>query len=267
MKRQLVAVGIVVLIIGSVGVYLFLFPMGSSFHYEKTGTADNVEYRVGVRNIRDCEINVSFVDDNDLLYSLDIEMYGFSSSTVFYLYEDATSVLLNYYTGPSRAEWTGEETRIKSLSIALGTGKAYNIIMAGTNLTASITYSNGALIGQSTYLHYLAVESSAVFTYDGYDVDVTTLEVDNDPVRLDANLGGQGDFRLTSAVVDIDLPYFYFGDVDIVADDITVSASGWNKSAVVDSYSTEDVDGIPPEVFVDIFSSEFNATLVRSMTP
>jgi hypothetical protein len=267
MKRQLVAVGILVLIIGSVGVYLFLFPMGSSFHYENTGTADNAEYRVGVRNIRDCEINVSFVDDDDLLYSFDIEMYGFSSSTAFYLYEDATSVLLNYYTGPSRAEWTGEETRIKSLNIILGTGKAYNIILAGTNLTTSVTYSNNALIGQSTYLHYLAVESSAVFIYDGYDVDVTTLGLENDPVRLDANLGGQGDYTLASATIDIDLPYFYFGDVDIIADDITVSASGWNKSEVVESYSTEFVDGIPPEIFVDIFSSDFSATLVKSITP
>ncbi|MHA2603505.1 MAG: hypothetical protein AM324_015400 [Candidatus Thorarchaeota archaeon SMTZ1-83] len=267
MKRQLVAVGIVLLVIGSVGVYLFLFPMGTSFHYEKAGTADNAEYRVGVRNIRDCEINVSFVDDSDLLYSLDIEMYGFSSSTAFYIYEDDTSVLLNYYTGPAQTEWTGDETRIKSLDIVLGIGKAYNIILAGINLTASITYSNGALIGQSTYLHYLAVESSTVFVYDGYDVDVTTLGLEDDPVRLDANLGGQGEYTLTSAMIDIDLPYFYFGDVDIVADDVAVSASGWNKSEVVDSWSTEYVDGIPPEVFVDIFSSDFSATLVKSITP
>ncbi len=267
MKRQLVAVGIVVLIIGSVGVYLYLFPMGTSFHYEKTDTVDNEEYRVGVRNIRNCRINVSFVDDGNLLYSFDIEMYGFSSSTAYNIYEDDTSVLLNYYTGPARTEWTGEETRIKSLKILLGSGKAYNVILGGTNLTASITYSNGALIGQSTYLHYLAVDSSAVFIYDGYDVDVTTLGLQNDPVRLDSNLGGQGDYTLKSAMIDIDLPYFYYGDIDIVADDITVSASGWNKSALVDSYSTEYVDGIPAEVFVDIFSSEFNATLVKSMTP
>lgn len=267
MKRQLVAIGIVVLIMGSVGVYLYLFPMGTSFHYEKTDTADNAEYRVGVRNIRDCRINVSFVDDGNLLYSFDIEMYGFSSSTAYYIYEDDTSVLLNYYTGPARTEWTGEETRIKSLNFLLGSGKAYNIILGGTNLTASITYSNGALIGQTTYLHYLAVESSAVFIYDGYDVDVTTLGFEDDPVRLDANLGGQGEYTLVSAVVDIDLPYFYFGDVDIVSEDVTVSASGWTWSEVVDSYFTEDVDGIPPEVFVDTFSSEFTATLVKSMTP
>ncbi|MHA2323522.1 MAG: hypothetical protein ACXACG_17980, partial [Candidatus Thorarchaeota archaeon] len=101
MNQRLVAVGLVVVIVFSVSAYFIIFPTTTSFQYQRDSTADNQDYIVGIYNIRDCEVNVSFTNDSTLLYSMNIEMYGSVSSTVFYLHEDSYRSLLNYYEGSS----------------------------------------------------------------------------------------------------------------------------------------------------------------------
>ena len=268
MDKKLVAFALV-LVLCSVGFYLLLFPVGTSFRFAKNSPADNEAYLIGVKNIQDCVITVSFVNDSNLLYDIDIEMYGFSSITVFYLYEDEYSTLLNYYTGPNRAEWTADEVRVKSLAIVLGTGKAYNIAIAGINLTTSFTYENGALIGQDSYVSYYPDGGSADITYNGSDVDSSTLAEYLAPTRIEFNFGtgGAGGLALDSTLVDVDLPYFSYGDVDINADTIEIVTEGWEKATQVDSYYTLPVDGFPPRFFLDIFSSSVDANLFKPINP
>jgi len=270
--RRIIAVIITVLIVGSLGVYFFMFPFGASFHYQKSSTADNTVYLVGVRNIRDCEVTVSFANDSSLLYSIDIEMYGFVSSTVFYIYEDAISTRINYYDGPSQALWSGDEVHVKKMDILLGTGKAYNIEIWGTNLTASVIYSNGALIGRDSYVQFRSDNGTMTFSYDGSDVDDETIGEPLNPTRLTADFGVENYavLQLSYVEIDVDLPYFYYGDADFNMDTLDVTLSGWSRGPVpeVESYYTDDVEGTgyPPRFYIDVFSSEIVANLVKATT-
>ncbi|MHA1943598.1 MAG: hypothetical protein ACW96M_04290 [Candidatus Thorarchaeota archaeon] len=273
MNRRIIAGVVTALIIGSVGAYLLVFPLGTSFHYQKVTTADNAVYLVGVKNIRECEVTVSFTNDSSLLYSIDIEMYGLASSTVFYIYEDEVSTLINFYDGPSRTDWSGEEVRVKKLDIVLGTGKAYNVQIWGTNLTTTVTYSNGALIGQDSYVRYRADNGTMTFSYDGSAVDDETLGDPLTPTRLTADLGREAytGYQLAYVEVDVDLPYFYYGDADFITETLDVTYSGWTRGPIpeVESYFTDDVEGegFPPRLYLDIFSSEIVADLMKAITP
>jgi hypothetical protein len=243
--------------------------MGTSFHYERRiSDPDNGIYTIGVDNIQDCRLNISFVDDPNLLYSIDVEMYGFESSSSFYVYdwEGTIRTDFNYYVRPGRTDWVGEPTRIKSMDVVLGTGKAYNIYIAGVNLTAYVTYSNGALIAPHGYFRYIAPDSTVLFIYDGYSVDDSTLEEEADSVRLDVDLGSEDSAgqRLRTVILDVNLPYLYFGDADLLSPSLSVNLEGWVQGALVSSFFTNDVDGFPPEFFVDVYSQVIEANLVKA---
>ncbi|MHA2149808.1 MAG: hypothetical protein ACXAAN_14255 [Candidatus Thorarchaeota archaeon] len=257
MNQRLVAVGLVVVIVFSVSAYFIIFPTTTSFQYQRDSTADNQDYIVGIYNIRDCEVNVSFT----------------VSSTVFYLHEDSYRSLLNYYEGSSLTAWSREEVRVKKLDLVLGTGKAYKIAVWGTNLTTTVTYSNGALIGQDSYFQYRSDNGSIFVEFNGDEVDDSTLGSSSDPVRHDFDLGRQDfdDLQLTYAELDIDLPYFYYGDLDVIAAIIDVSITGWSRGPMpeVFSYYTNYVqgEGDPPNVYIDVFSVEVVADLVKATSP
>jgi hypothetical protein len=142
--------------------------------------------------------------------------------------------------------------RVKSLKILLGTGKAYNIAIAGTNLTGLFAYSNGALIGHDSYLSFYATSGSAYFAYNGSDVDDHTLAETLTRTRLEINLGIEvySNYHLSNVHADVVLPYLYFGDVDINADTIIIDTEGWEKSITADSYYTPPVDDSAPRFFL-----------------
>jgi hypothetical protein len=270
MDRRIVAVGLVIIIVISIGAYLIISPIGSSFHYQKMSTADNGEYFVGVYNIRDCEVSVSFTNDTSLLYSMTIEMYESTSSSVFYFFEDSQRTLLNYYESSSLAMWSKEEVPVKKLDLVLGIGKAYKIDLSGTNLTATVIYSNGALIGQDSYFQFFSDNGSIYAEFIGDEIDDSSLGSSSDPVRFDFKLGRSriGSYDLAYTEVNITLPYFYYGDLDVNADIIDVSASGWNRSPVEEVFSwfTYDVEGEgnPPNIYIDAFGIEVVANLVKA---
>jgi hypothetical protein len=265
MKRKYVLIPILLIIL-PVGVYSLIFPMGTSFHFEKSGNVEKLIFLVDVRNVKDCNVSFSFADDTDLLYSLDIEMYSFVSSSSFYVYDTDSSVHVNTYARPGRSEWTGGDLRVKKIDFKLGIGCAYSILVVGTNLTTSFTYSNGALIGQDSAIHCYAVNSSVSFKYDGYDVDTTTYEKEQNPVRLSVKLGDvdETQYLLNQAILNIDLPNLYNGRINVDADSISQSMSGWY---IVDehSYYTDEVDGYPPELFMDISSTDVSLNLMKSI--
>ncbi len=273
MNRRLLALLIIicVLLVGGIGAYFAVFPLGTSFHYErKISEPDNGTFTLGIDNIKDCELNISFVNNPQLLYTIDIAMYEFSSSSSFYLYnwEGSSRMEFNYYMRPGRTDWSGEPTRIKSMDIVLGTGKAYNIYIAGTNLTAHVNYSNGALIASHGYFRYIAPNSRISFAYDGYTVDDSTLESYENPVRLDIDLGSEDSAgqRLQSVTLEVDLPYLYFGDADLLTESLSITMGGWVQGALTSSFYTEDVEGNPPEFFIDVYSEEITANLVKAVS-
>lgn len=273
MDRRLAAAGLIVIIVFSISAYFIIFPTNTNFTYQKSATPDYDDYVVGIYNIRDCQVSVSFTNDTTLLYSMNIKMYEPTSKTIFYLYEDSYRTLLNYYESSSLTEWSRNEVRAKKLDLVLGTGKAYNIAVWGTNLTTTVAYTNGALIGQESYFQVRSENGSVFVEFDGNEVDDSTLGSSSDPVRLDFDLGQWSifDYQLTHTELDINLPYFYYGDLDVGAEIIDVAMTGWNRSPVpeVFSYFTSYVEGEgdPPSVYIDVCSLEVIANLVKASSP
>ena len=260
---------IIVIIAVSVTGILFLLPR-TTILYHKTTAADNADYKVGIYNVRDCEINVSFTDDPTLLYTMTLETYGASN---FYLFEDSYQTLLNYYNGPNLVRWNQEEIRAKSIDLRLGTGKAYKLDIWGTRLNVTIDYANGALIGLESFVWVHSDNGTVVVNYDGADVDDSTLGNSTYPARIDFDLGIQhpSSYDLVYAELNINLPYFYYGDLDLNAETFDVTMSGWNRTdnPEIESYFTDNVvgEGDPPNCYIDVYAVDVVANLYKDTTP
>ena len=269
MDKRLIA-GVTIVVIGvSITGGLFLFPR-TTVQYHKTSTADNVEYLVGIYNVRDSDVNVSFTDDSTLLYTMTIETYGPSN---FYLHEDSYRTLLNYYQGPSLVAWSGDEVRVKSVDLVLSTRKAYKLNIWGTRLNVTIDYADGALIGQESFVWVHSDNGTVVVNYNGAEVDDSTLGDSSDPVRIDFDLGTQHlmGYDLAYAELNINLPYFYYGNLDINSETWDVTMTGWNRTLNpdIESYFTDNVEGEgnPPNCYIDVMAVEVVANLIRALTP
>ena len=268
LDKRLIA-GIVIVVIGvSITGVLFLLPR-TTVQYHKTTTADYADYKVGIYNVRDCDINVSFTDDPTLLYTMTIETDGSSN---FYLHEDSYQTLLNYYQA-SGVQWSGDEVSVKNIDLVLGTGKVYKIDIWGTQLNVTFNYGNGAIIGENSFVWLHSDNGTVVVNYDGAEVDDSTLEGSADFIRIDFDLGTQHlmDYDLLYAELNINLPYFYYGDLDINAETWDVTMTGWNITIheVANSYFTDDIEGegSPPNCYIDVFAVDVVANLFKDLAP
>jgi hypothetical protein len=113
-----------------------------------------------------------------------------------------------------------------------------------------------------------------VLNYDGAEVDDHTLGDSSDPVRIDFDLGTQhfaSDYDLVYAEFNIDLPYFYYGDLDVNSDTLNVTMSGWNRTddGISESYFTDHIEGegFPPNIYIDIFAVHVEANLLKDLSP
>ena len=160
MNRKLVAVGVVsILAIAGVSIVLVLNPYGTDFHLEERfpiWTVDSACIQLEMYNLRDCCLNISFVNDTSLMYRIDIQLgsaafrnsaFAFQSQYVSY---ELWQVYLNAWMP------------MRSVNIVLGTGKPYDLRIGGTNLTSTVVYSNGSLL---TKVYNNGVADKTEFSY------------------------------------------------------------------------------------------------------
>jgi hypothetical protein len=155
--------------------------------------------------------------------------------------------------------------------LVLGTGKVYKIDIWGTRLNVTIDYGDGAIIGYESFVWVHSDNGTVVVNYDGAEVDDTTLADGSDDIRIDFDIGTQhlSGYDLVYAEFNIDLPYFYYGDLDINAETFNVTMSGWSHTLnpVVESYFTDEVEGDPPNCYIDVFAVDVVANLMKATTP
>ena len=162
---------------------------------------------------------------------------------------------------------------VKRIDLLLGTGKAYKLDFWGTRLNVTFNYGNGALIGTESFVWVHSDNGTVVVNYNGAEVDDSTLGANANIVRIDFDLGTQhlSGYDLLYAELNIDLPYFYYGDLDINAETWDVTMSGWNRTdnPIVESYFTDDVEGegYPPNCYIDVFAVDVVANLVKALSP
>ncbi len=165
MNRKAVAVVLTLIIVGA-GITLILFPPTSdTFHFESEYPEGDIDpVQLWLTDIRDCSLNVSFVDDPDLLYKIDVELYGSHPAS------SAFELSINDYrvhSGWVEVRFEGIQ-RIKSLHVVLGSGVPYEIVVpSSSDMNATFVYGNNA-VGSDASLFYSATGSilSLIFTED-----------------------------------------------------------------------------------------------------
>lgn len=176
MNRGVIAVVFVLILVGA-SISLLLLPRSSdTYHFERDfPEGDYTSVSVDLRDIQDCVLNVSFIDDPDLLFILDFQLYDSApAASVFDL------SVSDYGEGSTLLEVQFEaKERIRSLQLVLGSSVPYEIGVLGSNVNATLIYGNNA-IGSDASLAYIATGSfvSLTFTEDmvfsetGMDVNI-----------------------------------------------------------------------------------------------
>lgn len=184
-ERQKKGVIVVVILAAAVGVGTFmLFVPRMHEHYEAQHD-DQSSFFISVGG-DDMTINISFVNDSLLLYSIDVEKYP-----------DTTGYSYEVMHGGSRVEFGAD--RLKQVTVVFGTAVPYAFGIAGENVTAYVTYDNGAIIdGQECdFNHQGSVNYGTMhFTF-------------TENVTVRAGMGIQiGAYQQTDgyAYLDVDLP-------------------------------------------------------------
>jgi len=188
-KKKAVAYIIVVVII-AVGVANNAANTIRTYHYEeKLPSNDTKNTRFTITGVEDANITVSFVDEPGLWYRIDITHYTSVK-------HHAVAAVTKPSFLPLRVHLTSV-TRIKTISLVLGTDVAHNIYISGANLNAEVKVDNGAKISgsrcrfHSTGVFKLILGENVNFTSEGMDLvvgDGFLLPEPPERVVLDINL-------------------------------------------------------------------------------
>jgi len=166
MNRKTVAVVLSLIVVGA-GTALILFPPSSdSFHFEaEFPEGDYTRVSLWLTDISDCTLNVSFTDDRELLYDLDVELYESHPETTAF---DLTVSDFGENSHLLEVRFEGK-LGIKSLHIVLGSGVPYEIIVPSScsDMNATFIYGNNA-VGSDASLFYSATGSfvNLIYTED-----------------------------------------------------------------------------------------------------
>jgi hypothetical protein len=189
----------------------------TSFHIEEQVPNDFTYFTLFFNDLEDTNLSISFVDDNSLLYSIDIALYEPMSQG------SAFTILYEFWSHSFMAK-----TRIRSLNVTLGTAIPYILGVWGSNLNSSIKYDNEAVCSGV----------GAEFTYEASGTLLFTLTenvIMNTDFIFSAQSSSASPFIL---YLDIDLQDDVEGELQIGSTNITfVERVGWTWDGV-DSYDT-----------------------------
>ncbi|MFX0056003.1 MAG: hypothetical protein ACFFAX_02485 [Promethearchaeota archaeon] len=232
--RRAVAVGLVLcLMIGAivlVGLGPDIFPQ-TMFHYEQTISSDaEGSLAFGVYSFVDCEVEISILNDPELLYEVDLELRRHGDEGVdFKIVFDEIN---NHRTLAVHAEDSPDIAR----KITINVGNALQILTLGVrghNLTSSILLTNSAILNGST-----------IFCDDIEDISGSL------DLRVANSLRATGDVdfriqRISTVNLIVNLPQNVSGGMTLsYVDSIDVSAGGWQYAPLPDgrpSYVTENM--------------------------
>ncbi|MEE8181990.1 MAG: hypothetical protein V3T87_01610, partial [Candidatus Thorarchaeota archaeon] len=145
-KRKVLLALIIVAVLSSALFVVVFYPYGTEFHFEEQiPEGENRAVVIRFSWLKDCSVDVSFVNDTALLYSVDVILVdaGFVSSS-FHIDKMGSAGATEVWI------WMGGERdgNIRSLSVVLGTGTPYDVFLGQCeNVTMTVTYDNGAIIG------------------------------------------------------------------------------------------------------------------------
>ena len=236
-QRKVTASFLLVVIIIGIGLAGFAYVLSNTpatyYYEEQLPSSDFRDTRITLSGLEDANITVAFIDEPGLWYRIAVTHYV---SGVRHSIESVTEP--SFF--PLRVHITSV-TRIKSISIVLGTDVVHSLYISGLNLNTRVTVDNGAKISGSKcwffasgFFHFILTEN-VNFTTEGMDVEV-------------------GDFFFPLlpdlAIFDIDLPPGLNGD--IYSTNMTFYENEW-PIHIGDHWST--LSHEEPLLDIDVFHS------------
>lgn len=245
-SRRKIAGAVAVLIVASG--FLFVYNYGlpaTSFHFELEYPqhVSRTSVFLSLTSLDDCLVNISFVDDPDLVYRMDIKLSepAFASDafvhTVSHNWERGGGQMMISFAG-SIIRATMTKILVDEVQLVLGSATPYDLVVRGSNVTSTITFGNN-MIGSDSSLNYQATGPSLtlIFTEDmvffNSGMEVSMLYDLPDYVNLLVDLPhGVNGSLLTTSILDREF------------------VSGWTYRSVsfppdVTKYSTDPSDPEP----------------------
>lgn len=193
MNEMTVAIVIVIVVVGATAAVMLIPQSSSTYHLEAAYlVGERTPVGLSFSGVTDCTLDISFVDNPDLLYAIDVWLYEpLLPSSAFHLTltddRDQSGAVSVLFEGVAR---------IKCLQVVLGSGVPYNILVASpcSDMETTIVYTNN-MIGTNATLDYSATGSSLdltftedmIFSERGMDVTVGETAL-ADTVYLSVNL-------------------------------------------------------------------------------
>lgn len=233
MDRRILAIVIgMVVIVSGVVVVLFMTPppKQTTYHYGRNLTSSDPRATlVRLFEVVDCEIEISFVNNLDLLYSVDIEFFESVRPWDDFTWLDAQTppVEVKNFIGINVGELRDghilvpelNDVRVKSINLTLGIACNHTIQIKGKNMTTSVLYDNGVrLTGSELQYEDQDNEGGDVFIFMDSDANITDCD-------FKINVWGTDTVSL-----DIRNPSILGGTVDVLNAELgTVQLLGWTQ--------------------------------------
>ena len=167
---------ILVVVVGLIVVFVGLPANQTQYHYERAYPADETRKVSILLDVRNTNVSVTFIDNPELMYSVDVVQYTAGDHHHSYYQEwGAPENSFDYHVDSLTDEG------IKEINVVLGTGTYYSIFIEGTNNNASVVFDNGAVLsGQEILMSavqgdfYFELNEDVSFTGTGLLVSSVT---------------------------------------------------------------------------------------------
>ncbi|MFW9919255.1 MAG: hypothetical protein ACFFED_06635 [Candidatus Thorarchaeota archaeon] len=242
---------LIVCILVSAGVLAFVtsYPLSDTFTFERSFNGDALPVRIDIENMKDCELTLEFIDDNALMYRIDVEFYEMHRLNLDFTFRHISES--RHYIGLD-----GSGLRIRSIHVLLGSAAPYDIGFSGglsDNVTCFATYSNQACLGGTFLCAFLNSTLSFNLTSDVKSI--------NGYAETMLFLGASNRY-LDSITLNVDLKDAVNGLAYLRNESLQVSCSGWMYTYDHNGesrYSTNSTDF--PRVTILAESHAINAVL------
>ncbi len=246
-KRKVLLAVIMVAVLSTTLFVVVFYPYGTDFHFEEQiPDGENRAVVIRFTQLADCLVDVSFVNDTSLMYSVDVTLIdaGFLASS-FHIERMGGAGATEIWVWMD-GQFSGS---VKSLSVVLGTGTSYDVFLAQCeNVTMTMTYDNGAIIGGR----------SMGFVSTGHITFILEENVTFGDYGLEVGLGGLGDEP--TVTLSVDLPSEMRGKLWVFDEDHAF-VSGWPYRGL--GVWSSEPSYAEPLLDFEIYATRVSAVLLR----
>ena len=234
--RYKAAVVLILLVVSAIAIVVVMPPIASEFHLEQDMTTEHGNHvTITVDGFSNCNFSVSFSEDPNLLYSLDLFLQQPAAlGSVMDIVEDNDSVDFFAVYGDNQVVSDAHLVLNSDVSINLAINNAVNI-------EANVVYSNGVNLSGCRFDFY---ESTGKLTFE---MDSTVVHTSDDLFYM--RVGQGGETWPEELHIDVTLSSDIYGWIYLQAEEELTpnSVDGW---VVVEEHACVNLDvygtGWPP---------------------